>query len=338
MKRTLAVLAALGMLSSVFAAQRKGDVAAEVEEDNSLESALVTPHTAWAKPLPGKPIRVLFLINDGHGSEGYTEPGTRLREAVELMQRLHIDGDAALVTPKGAFYQGVYGLNRTLKLMEKPYDVYLFGGVKYDGFDPEVLYKVLEQVVDNGAGLITCGTASKLIFTAERREPETPPTLWHGLPLTRLAQLAGLTTTMETDATIAAKHIRAYRLGAGRGVQFSYSAHALTPRLPCRWRALTEYDYWMLMLSRAVQWAAGRPVGSPRLDRRTRATARGPAEVQSPGPRRVRQRRSRRSENEPRQTRSRASCSFRISTSGSTTRSSFGSMLIRTPGNAVNRS
>ena len=99
MRWTLAILTAMGMLTSGLAAGRGADAATEVEQDNSLESALVTPHTRWAKPLSGKPIRVLFLINDGHGSESYTEPGTKLREAVELMQRLQIDGDAALVTP-----------------------------------------------------------------------------------------------------------------------------------------------------------------------------------------------------------------------------------------------
>ena len=78
MRWTHAVLAAMGLLSSGLTAVRGADVAAEVAEDNSLKSALVTPHTAWARPLAGKPIRVLFLINDGHGNESYTEPGTRL--------------------------------------------------------------------------------------------------------------------------------------------------------------------------------------------------------------------------------------------------------------------
>jgi hypothetical protein len=81
------------------------------------------------------------------------------------------------------------------------------------------------------------------------------------MPLRQMALLAGLKVGAETktDAEAAARISRCYRLGKGRGVSLTYeNTFTLAPYLSFRYRALTEYDYWMLLAGRAILWATGR--------------------------------------------------------------------------------
>jgi len=229
----------------------------ELAEDHSLATRFVTPHTAWAKGYAQGRVSACFIVNAGPDGGSYIEPGTRLREVVELRQRFDIDGDAVFVGPQGNFYQSEAGEERARRLLEKEYDVYVFGNVSLEVFRPELQYKILERVVKQGAGLVCCGPRPEKIFTPQRALKPTPPSLYEGVPLARIAALAGLATD-PTDEQAAERLVTGYQLGEGRGVSLNYSAHTLAPYLPFRFRALTEYDYWMLLVGRAVLWASGR--------------------------------------------------------------------------------
>ena len=230
----------------------------EVDQDHRLVTTVETPHTQWAKELPGNPISAFVIVNTGHGGQRYTEPGTRLREVIELMQRFHMTAEAVMVSPKGEIYQGKEGEERARELLAKPYDVYIVGNITFETLPSEFQYRILEQVVRNGAGLICCGPTSKKILTAKRKMDTLPTTFHQGVPLTQLARLAGLTEApvSQDNATTAKQLATCYTLGKGRGVRLRYRAHTLTPYLSFRFRALTEYDYWMMFFGRALLWAA----------------------------------------------------------------------------------
>ena len=216
--RTLAIMAMFGS-GALQAADWNRHVKTEIWEDHSLDSSLVTPHTRWGKPAPDGALRVLFIINDGHGGATYTEPGTRLREVVELMQRFEVSGDAVMVSPKGELYQGKHGEERARKLLEKPYDVFVFGNVRFEAFCPELQYQILESVVRAGSGLVCCGVAPANILSEKRRLAELDPMLRESLPLADLCRLAGFEQAGPDDAATAGKLFVTYGLGQGRGVQ-----------------------------------------------------------------------------------------------------------------------
>jgi len=257
-ERTIPVIAALLASGALWAADWNRYVKTEIWEDHNLSSSVVTPHTKWGKPAPGGALRALFIVNDGHGGASYTEPGTRLREVVELMQRFDIDGDAVMVSPKGELYQGKHGEERARKLLAKPYEVFIFGNVRFEVFCPELQYRILERVVRNGAGLVCCGPAPAKILATKRRLTDLDPMLHEGLPLAALCRSAGFKQAGADDAATAGKLFITYGLGKGRGVHVTYPASAIGPHRLFSFRALTEHDYWMLALGRAVLWASGR--------------------------------------------------------------------------------
>ena len=131
-----------------------------IEELNSLETDVETPHTKWAKPWAGGPIRVLFLAELNANINGLP-----LRPAVELMQRFDLDADAVLVMPaKGNTYaimfpgeSGVYGgeagEQRLARLLKKPYDCYVVTG-SIMGHIPDSSRKLVMKRVQEGAGLV----------------------------------------------------------------------------------------------------------------------------------------------------------------------------------------
>ena len=79
-----------GALTLLCVPVRPATTVAEVDEDQKVESAFVTPHVPWAKPYAKGRLRVLFLINAGNYSGDWFAPGTRLREVTELAQRFNL--------------------------------------------------------------------------------------------------------------------------------------------------------------------------------------------------------------------------------------------------------
>ena len=257
----LAVSLAIGLPALAAEAE---EVQKELDEDMSLASDYVTPHKAWAKHYAGGKVRALFVVATGHSGGSYTEPGARLREVVELMQRFDVEGDAIFVgRGKGGqaqLYKGEAGKERAKRLLKNNYDVFVFGGVGFEAFEPELQYRILERIVKQGAGLVACGPLPKKIMSPKRRTKATPPVLWQGVPLAEMARRSGVIGGLSPTATAeqaAAKALSCYTLGKGRGVALRYSAFALGPYLKFSYPALSEYDYWMMLVGRAVLWAAG---------------------------------------------------------------------------------
>ncbi|HOJ39009.1 MAG TPA: hypothetical protein PK644_00910, partial [bacterium] len=132
-----------------------------------ITTSYVTPHLVWGKPLSTGKIKCLFIV----GRQG-------AREVVELWQRMDLDYEAVTVFHSGLLamedmYEGqVEGTTayekkkELLTKLEKDYDVFILGNVRFDILPSEVKYRILEKV-KNGAGLVffyNHGTIYKKIF------------------------------------------------------------------------------------------------------------------------------------------------------------------------------
>jgi len=220
--------------------------AEEVEEDNSLASRFVTPHKPWGRGYVGGPVRALFFVHAGHNSGAWNDPGTRLREVVELTQRFDLAAEAILFSGSGStweFHGQKLGENRAARLLARPYQLYVIAGFPMDKLPARMQYLIIEQVA-KGAGLVCCGPGAAEFMTPKRRIQPLPPLLADALP-----RLEGKNPT---------DSVTAYRMGKGRGVWLNYGAPSLTPYHEFSFRRLSEYDYWMMLVGRAVLWAASR--------------------------------------------------------------------------------
>jgi hypothetical protein len=233
------------MLLVGLAASRAGAAtnAAEVELDNSLQTRLVTPHQEWAAHYAGGPIRALFFIYSGNYDGTWADEGTRLREVVELGQRFELQADAVYYGGAGDkwdFHGNALGAERAERLLGQPYALYVIGGFPFDKLPLKMQYDILSQVA-KGAGLLCCGPGNE--YLTEKRQAALPAALAEALPTVDGKSIAAWAT--------------AYRLGQGRGVWLAYPSGALMPTKPFSYRALHEVDYWLLLVGRAAQWAAG---------------------------------------------------------------------------------
>ncbi len=206
----------------------------ELEEYHKLSMEFETPHTDWAQPYALGKVRVLYI-----GRAGYDYPspdrGIEAREIIELMQRFDIEAAAA-------YYQTYYqrqwtgaeaGVERILKLLEQPWDCFLFNGIAIEQLPAGAQDKVLKAVTE-GAGLVLIEEDDERVLKPDNKITDLPPFLAND-PV--------------GDA---------YRMNAGRAV-------FLPERLQIAYRAGWEvdYDYWVERVGRAVLWAANK---SPRGD------------------------------------------------------------------------
>lgn len=240
---------ALAWAATVLVVFCVGAVAAlteqEVEEDQSLSSRLVTPHRPWATEYAKGPVRALVFVNPGgYGGEWFA-PETRLREVVELGQRVDLQADAVFFggAQGNEFFGQELGRRRAERLLATPYQVYVFANASFGNLPARFQFLIMEQVA-KGAGLLCCGAAASEYMTDRRRIAAPVPWLMDSLP--------------ELDGKAPADVLRAYRLGAGRGVWLDYPSAALTPTQEFSYGTLAEYDYRMLWVVRCLLWAAGR--------------------------------------------------------------------------------
>lgn len=241
----------LALLAGIGGVVTADTTAEELEEDLSLTSRVVTPHVDWGQPSAQGIIRGLFFVFGGHYGPDWTECGTRYREVVELCQRFDIQPEGAIVDNAGgkwSFHGGKLGEDRAERLLAKPHDVIVIAGFGLDKLPTKMQYEILKQVVA-GTGLVCIGPGNEYLLPKRRIQP-TPESLWQGLPV--------LPGAKEGEWMQPSDYITAYRLGKGRGVWLNYQAHALSPFRPFSWRNLAEYDYRMLIVGRAVLWAAGK--------------------------------------------------------------------------------
>ncbi|MBI2298846.1 MAG: beta-galactosidase trimerization domain-containing protein [Armatimonadetes bacterium] len=239
--RTAAALL-LGCLASAWAATTP----AEVEEDHSLATTLVTPHQDWARGHVAGPIKALFFLYAGSYGGEWDEPGTRLREVVELGQRFDLQADAVYFASGGggwSFHGGKLGEERAERLLEQPYQLYVISGFPFQQLSARMRYEILAQVV-KGAGLIYINGGPCEYLSDARKTTPTPEALTAGLP--------------RLDGKSAADWVAAYKLRDGRAAWLRYAPWGLTPSREFSWRGLTDYDYWMLLVGRTALWAAGK--------------------------------------------------------------------------------
>lgn len=226
MSRLLLALGCTAALLTLLSTGALAQSASELEVDHALTSDFPTPHTDWARPYAGGKTRVLFFTT-GHN--------TAPRECVELMQRFDLQAQAVFYativdSPQAHWHGGDLGEQRMLKLLDQPWDCYVFLGIGLDKMNAEEQYKLLRPVA-NGAGLVLSGADDPRVLLDKNRLQPLPAFL---------SEAAGPVG-------------EAFRIGKGRGL-----------RLPGRpeigyypgWEA--AYDYWQERLGRAVLWAAGK--------------------------------------------------------------------------------
>ena len=199
--------------------------AEELELDHTLSMEFETPHVKWAKPYAGGTLRVLLFCNGR---------GTVPREGVELMQRFDMKIDAVfwrriVDTTKEGWHGGDLGLQRMLRLVEKPYDCYVFLGIRPDQLTSEMQFKVLEPIIKGGKGIVCVGVNDARILKPERKLAKLPPFLAQAEPR------------------------GAFRVGKGRGV-----ALAGVPSIEYAHGWQLQYESWQERFGRAIVWAAGR--------------------------------------------------------------------------------
>ncbi len=239
-------LAAATLLAALALPGVAEPTAQEVDEDCSLASTLVTPHKDWASELAGGPIRALFFVYTGPYDGTWEDAGSRVREIVELGQRLDLQADAVLFCGSGdkwVFHGLALGEQRAERLLETPYDLYCIAGFPMDKLPARIQYRVMRQVAQ-GAGLLCVGPGAEEYLAPKRRIDPTPPELLEAVP-----PIGG-----QAPAEVTA----AYRLGNGRGAWVRWDTRALLPSGEYSPQRAAESDYRMLLLSRAGLWAAGR--------------------------------------------------------------------------------
>ena len=215
----------LALVVALASAAAWAQDAAELELDHTLSMEFETPHTKWAKPYAGGTMRVLLICNGR---------GTVPREGVELMQRFDMKIDAVfwrrIVDSRNEGWHGYdLGLQRMLRLAAKPYDCYVFLGIRPNQLTSEMQYKVLKPIADGGAGIVCVGVGDKRIFKPARKLAKLPSFIARVSP------------------------IGAYTVGKGRGVLLPKR-----PDIPYELGWDTKYEYWQERFGRAIFWAAGR--------------------------------------------------------------------------------
>jgi hypothetical protein len=236
----------------------------------NLSTNFATPHVKWAQPLPGGPVRALFVIHISG------QPATNPRGVVELMQRFDLEAEvvyadarySVICGEEAAAKGGAEGVKRLADLMKKEYDVFVFGNVSINILPDEIKRDILERV-SNGAGLVAIGPGP---FGPSRHGTikEDPTRDRNPAPLLRPTGLAGLLEfsrgKVEPSLHIAGEIMWAYTQGKGRQALIQYATAApiafgsLTPELPFSWANLVKYEYWSAFVGRTILWAAGRDV------------------------------------------------------------------------------
>ena len=156
--RTLSLLVAAWLSSAPMGLADELDQppAGLLEAEHALSMDFETPHTAWASPYAGDPIRVLSFAPWFQGS-------TEGREIIELMQRFDIEAEAIYFLPGPGRLLGddnprwyghpKAGSERALRLLKTPFDVVLVNKLGLDRF-PKAVQSALKKRVADGAGLV----------------------------------------------------------------------------------------------------------------------------------------------------------------------------------------
>ena len=257
--RTAYVLALCGLLMALAVAPA---LANTPEPDfYRLTEDYVSPHIAWAKPLAGGPVKVLFIV-----------PRGAAREVIEVAERLEMDYTVVMTlsdtelgwTSASSGYALADGISyedmvrETEEALKGDYDVIVTGRLKWDMFPESILYTIMQKVHD-GTGLVHSYAAYgqnrwiKELFAKPLVEepfvtagvPREALPVWRDLPAERLVELRSF------------HEGRMALLYHGTKLpRFMFLTP--TPEDTDRsWREL-HYEYYMSLAVKAILWAAGR--------------------------------------------------------------------------------
>lgn len=158
-----AILAVLAAALPAQEEEQAAHVRNYLEDEHSLTPAFETPHTRWAKPYAGGPVRVLFFSPWYQGS-------TEAREIIELMERFDLQAEAVYQQKGGAligdgradWYGGdpEAGTKRALRLLERPNAVLFINELKLGELPGSVREKIRQKVMQ-GTGLVLVGSGSE---------------------------------------------------------------------------------------------------------------------------------------------------------------------------------
>ena len=172
---------------------------AEIEYQNALTTQFRIPHTKWAKPYARGKVRVLFFeqsqLTSG-STDGFPQWfGTMVDEAA-LAQRFDLDADAALFDPaaagadggpgKSGIYGGLLGEQRLERLLETPYDCYVFSTETLIRRLPSAARDTIMQHARDGAGILINGEIGEDLESQVEPLGTVPPEL-AGLDITPYA-------------------------------------------------------------------------------------------------------------------------------------------------------
>ena len=259
----LRVLSFTMAVSGLLAARSVGQCAdfGPDQPYDKLSRALVTPHTPFANPLAGGPIKVLVIAPTG-----------TQRETIELAQRLEIDFAALMTEGFDSFGPYDRGYNRETYLEIEPaqfrqvvdkrlaedaeYDVIIIGKMPWSAFPAAVQTRIMDKV-KSGAGLVYINpTALSDELKGALANNDASSIIARGVPISSVPALTGVT-------------IHQGQLGKGQVVTVTYPGD-LDPKNPeikgmleCLTPGaapddLLHYDYCQALVARACIAAANR--------------------------------------------------------------------------------
>ena len=207
--------------------------AAEPPRFERSSEPIETPHVAWAKPLPGGPLRVLCLV--GVISQ---------RDVIELAQRLDMQFD--LVTFQEPLLHDDVARKFDKLLAEKTYDLILLSKAPLPRL-PKNTQVLLAEKVHQGAGVLNVNSMVTLPTSAAIRGQESGAFLEIGLPLDLLPSGCR-------------PEVKVGRYGQGRTVQLAYSGRlgCLTPLVRFEQVDYRDWETYYQLVCRAALWAAKR--------------------------------------------------------------------------------
>lgn len=236
MKRILWLLA-LG-LACVWAAQAKKAEAPL----NEITLDVPSPHVAWARPLQGGPIHVLFIA-----------PRRTLRDAAELAQRIDLSYTTAAVEDLGSPEKSP----AVGQLLDEPFDVLVAGNLDLAAL-PEAIQSKLIELAAQGTGMILAqyqvgGPSPFQDFLTRLGAKEDPGIVTRGVG-----------EWMASSGEGARRNVLVAEHEKGRVALLEYPgdpayAHFLVPAPIDPMAAFPAYlENAMALAARAVRWAAHR--------------------------------------------------------------------------------
>lgn len=235
---TLTILIAGSLLCS-------GATIEDIEAKNSIEVDYQTPHTKYGRPLAAGPLRVLFLMKLHSNVNAAAS-----RDAVEMVARFDLEADVVLVMPakgdayavafpgESGVYGGMLGEKRLARLLETPYDCYVFNDSDVAAHMPAKSLQTVLDHVRQGAGLLL---PDREIFSAMNDELK--------LEIKSVDPLPSLVDNLPADA---------FRLEKGRvlNCDLPYS-NPLVDMTSCQiFGPHLQRDLYFEAYGRALLWAA----------------------------------------------------------------------------------